>query len=73
MIGIEADPKTIEVSGDPLLFCLANIDNRRLRMWIFREIHGPETAMSQATIDYMELAFQWIKKGKPKPKIRVVK
>jgi len=70
---IEDGPKTIEVSGDSLLFCLANTDNKRLRQWIFREIHGPETPMSQATIDYMELAFQWIKKGKPKPKIRVVK
>lgn len=65
--------RTVQVAVEALPFWFANVDDKTLRMWVFREIHGIEMPLQQSTLDYMEKAVQWIKKGQPKPKIRVVK
>ena len=67
------EERVIQVAVEALPFWHANADDKTLRMWIFKEIHGIEMPLTQQSLEYMENAFQWIKKGKPKPKIRVVK
>lgn len=66
--------RTIQVAVEALPFWYANADDKTLRMWVFREIHGIEMPLTQTTLNYMEDAVQWIKKGKPKPpSLKVVK
>lgn len=59
---------------EPLPFTRVEVDDpdELLRQWIFKEIHGLDVSLSQPTIEYMESAFQWIRKGMP-PKPKVVK
>ena len=73
MTKIEDAERTINIAIEALPFWHANADDRTLRMWIFKEIHGIEMPLTPTSLQYMEDAFQWIKRGKPKPKIRVVK
>jgi hypothetical protein len=66
--------RTIQVAVEALPFWHAHADMQTLRMWVFREIHGLEMPLTQTTLNYMEDAVQWIKKGKPKPpSLKVVK
>lgn len=65
--------QTVKVAVEALPFWYAHHNDQTLRIWIFREIHGIEMPLTQTTLDYMENAFQWIKKGKKKPHIKVVK
>lgn len=67
------EERVITVAVEALPFPFSHDTDKTLRMWIFRELHGIEMPLTQTTLDYMENAFQWIKRGKPKPKIRVVK
>jgi|DEB0MinimDraft_3_1074331.scaffolds.fasta_scaffold00032_11 hypothetical protein len=66
--------RTVTVAVEALPFWHAHAHDATLRMWIFREIHGIEMPLTPATLEYMESAFQWIKKGKrKKPDLKVVK
>ena len=73
MTKIEDAERTINIAIEALPFWHANADDKTLRMWVFKQIHDIEMPLDQKTLDYLENAYQWIKRGKPKPKIRVVK
>ena len=60
--------RTVQIAVEALPFWYADHNDKTLRMWIARELHGIEVPLTQATIDYQEMLFQWIKKGKPKEK-----
>ena len=69
------EERVVQVVVEALPFPFAHETDKTLRMWIFREIHGIEMPLTQTTLNYMEDAFQWIKRGpkKPKPDLKVVK
>ena len=63
-ISIEPMPFTEVESTEP---------DRLLRKWLIKEIHQPDTPMTQGTVDHLERLFQWVQNGIPEPKIKAVK
>ena len=67
------EDRTVNVAVEALPFWYANHTPETLRLLVFLAVHAHDVPLTQATADYMEGRVEWIKKGKPKPKIRVVK
>lgn len=64
----QAEERTVTIAVEGLPFPFAHDEARTWRAWVFKEVHGFEVPMNDATLEYCEKAFQWITKGKPKEK-----